>query len=214
MTTLTGITPTPAQLADAHRDAFADELRAAAGADGRLSKSEAKRIADRAAPGWLAADNAASFFEETGQKTVSIEKLIGVIHADVRAEASAVAGPNQRLSLVEARALPADLQADFFYLRGKGLPERVEPADVKAWAEGKVKAALDDESATRLPAPPWQVMGKRPIIEHLPHPASHTHARVYVADDELYFSRAAPAGPGVPLVGWYHVGGLPPELRS
>lgn len=212
MTKLTNITPTPEQFADAHRNRFADVLRDAAGKDGRLSRSEAGRVDDRGDPDWLVANNAADFFERTGQKTVSVEKLIRVIHEDAAGEASAVAGPNQRLSLIEARDLPERFRADFFYLRGKGLPARVDPSDVRAWAVQQVEAALDQESATRLAGPPWQVRGQRPIgiVEH---PATHTRARIYMARDQLYFSRSAPAGPGVSLVGWYHVGPVPVELR-
>lgn len=127
------------------------------------------------------------FFSRTGQKTVGVEKLIREIRADAVATANEIAGPNQRLSLLEARLLPDRFREDFFYLRGKGLPKRVEPADIRSWAEAQVKAALDQESAVRLPAPPWQVRGQRPLIDYLPHPASHTHARVYVAHNELYF---------------------------
>lgn len=214
MTTLRGKTPTPAELASAHKDRFSTVLRGAAGADGRITKSEAKKIRDRADPEWLVADNAVDFLEASGQQTVSAEKLIGVVHEALTASAAEAAGPNQRLSLVEARALPANLQAEFFYLRGKGLPDRVDPADVRSWAESAVKAALDAESGRRLSRPPWQVRGKRPVVEHIPHPATSTHARAYVADDQLYFSRAAPAGGGTHLVGWYHVGPVPPELRS
>lgn len=214
MTLLSATTPSPAQLAAAVRDQFADVLRDAAGADGRLTRAEAARIAERADPEWIVADNAVSYLEKTGQKTVSAEKLIGKVHDYVLAKAEAVAGPNQKLSLLEARSLPADLQAEFFYLRGKGLPERVSPVDLAEGVRAIVQQALDSESMTRLPAPPWQVMGKRPIIEHLPHPATSTHARVYVAEDQIYVSRAAPAGPGVPLVGWYHAGEVPAELRN
>lgn len=209
MTTLTGTTPSPSQFAQAVRDRFGDVIRQAAGADGRLTRNEAEKIAQRDDAGWIVSDNAVNFLKFTGQKTVSAEKLVDKVTEYAEDRAAQVAGPNQRLSLVEARALPADLQAEFFYLRGKGLPDRVEPADLAAAVHNLVLDALDNESATRLSSPPWQVMGEDPIIESLPHPASHTRAIVYVADNEIYFSRAAPAGPGQSLVGWYHVGPVP-----
>lgn len=213
MTTLTGTTPTPRQFADALRDTWGPVLREAAGADGRLSRPEAERIAERADPEWVVSDNASNWLRFSGQQTVSANKLIDRLHTWAEEQATVAAGANGKLSLVEARSLPADLQAELFYLRGKGLPDRVEPATVAAWAEQAVRAALDAESATRLDAPPWQVRGKRPVVENVPHPASGTRAIAYVADGELYFSRAASAGPGVGLVGWYHVGPVPADLQ-
>jgi hypothetical protein len=212
MTTLKNTTPTPAQFATAVRDRFADTIKNAAGADGRLSVSEAKKIAGKDDPEWIVADNAVDTIEKAGQKTMRAEKLLGRIYDDALASAEAVAGPNQKLSLLEARLLPKNLQAEFFYLRGKGLPDRVEPQDVKSYAAGVVMAAMDTNSLTKLSGPPWQVMGKDPVIESLQHPATGTRAIIYVVDDQIYFSRASPAGPGTAYVGWYHAGALPPAL--
>jgi len=212
MTTLKNTTPTPAQFASAVRDRFADTIRQAAGADGRLSVSEANKIAGKDDPEWIVADNAKDTIEKAGQQTMSAEKLIGRIYDDALAHATTAAGSNNKLSLLEARLLPANLQAEFFYLRGKGLPDRVAPADIASHVAAVVMAAMDANSLTKLPGPPWQVMGKDPVVESLQHPATGTRAIIYVVDDQIYFSRAAPSGPGVPYVGWYHAGALPPEL--
>jgi hypothetical protein len=212
MTTLKTTTPTPAQFASAVRDRFAETIKNAAGADGRLSVSEAKKIAGKDDPDWIVADNAVDTIEKAGQKTMSAEKLLGRIYDDALTSAEAVAGPNQKLSLLEARLLPKNLQAEFFYLRGKGLPDRVEPQDVKSYAAGVVMEAMDTNSLAKLSGPPWQVMGKDPVVEDLQHPATGTRATVYVVNDQIYFSRAASAGPGVAFVGWYHAGALPADL--
>ena len=46
MTVLKGITPTPAQVADAYKQAFSPAIDQAAGKDGRISRREAERMAD------------------------------------------------------------------------------------------------------------------------------------------------------------------------
>ncbi len=204
-----GPAPRPAEFAAAWRQKLGDVLCQASNTDGRLSRPEAERILERSDEGFIVADNALSFFERTGQKTVRVEKLIRVLGAEVETEVAKVAGPNQRLSLIEARMLPKEIREDVLYLRGKGLPKRVQPTDFKAAVRSMVQQVLDEESAIKLSAPPWQVMGKKPIIENIPHPASNTRAIVYVADGQVYFSRAASTP--TPLVGWYH-GGPAPEL--
>lgn len=209
MTRLTGTTPTPAQFRQAVEEEFGAVIRDAGGRDGRLTRNEAASIAQRHDAGWIVSDNAVNYLNITGQKTVSAEKLVRKLGEYAERSAEQVAGPNQRLSLLEARSLPTDLQAEFFYLRGKGLPERVSPATLKDAVEQMAKDALDNGSLTKLPTPPWQVRGKRPIVDSISHPASGTRATVYVADDKVYLSRAASAGGGVHLVGWYLVGDVP-----
>ena len=212
MTILTGKTPTPAQFAKAIKDQYADAIRDAAGKDGRISRNEAKKIAERSDPSWTVSDNIQNYLRITGQKSVSAEKMIRELAEYAEQRAAQVAGSNQRLSLIEARSLPQDLQAEFFYLRGKGLPDRVTPQQLSEVVWRLVEAALDDETLIKLLGPPWQVMGKRPLIEDLPHPASKTRAIVYVVDDEIYVSRAASTGGGVDLVGWYSAGTVPAAL--
>ena len=105
--------PSPKTFATAWTRGFAADVRGAAGIDGRLSVNEAKSMSE------AHADNAANYFSRTGKKTVSVEKLIGDGYKYAFATAERVAGKDGRVSLVDARNLPADLQKDFLALRGK-----------------------------------------------------------------------------------------------
>ena len=115
MPTLTNA-PTPKQFAKAFTRGFAADVRRVAGRDGRLSKNEASKMTTQYR------DNALNYLERTGQKSVSVNKLIGKAHNYAVAVAAKEAGPNQRLSLVEARNLPDDIRGDFYALRGKEDP--------------------------------------------------------------------------------------------
>jgi len=70
-------TPTVGEFASAWTAQFAAAVRGAGGRDGRLSRNEAAKIAQ--GKGALASwgDNAVNYLERTGQKSVSIDKLIG-----------------------------------------------------------------------------------------------------------------------------------------
>lgn len=120
--------PTPQEFANAWTRGFAAAVRSEAGIDGRLSKNEAANIEKAGGNLAMYGDNAVNYLERTGQKTVSVNKLIGKGHDYAEAVAARHAGDNQRLSLVEARNLPADIRGDFFALRGKADP--TAPADV------------------------------------------------------------------------------------
>jgi hypothetical protein len=97
---------TPAAFAKTFKAGFESAVRDAAGSDGRLAQSEAKKIAEPYR------DNAVNFLEKTGQKSVSVDKLIGRAHDYALATASKAAGPDGRLSAVDIRALPADLHIE------------------------------------------------------------------------------------------------------
>jgi hypothetical protein len=114
--------PSPQEFAKTWTRGFARAVREAAGRDGRLSRSEGAQIAARTDGLSVYADNVENFFEETGQKSVAVEKLIGTGHNYAEAQAERVGGDNQRVSLLEARMLPADLRTEFFALRGKSDP--------------------------------------------------------------------------------------------
>jgi len=97
---------TPATFAKAFTAGFADAVRDVAGTDGRISENEAKKVAEPYR------DNALHFLEKTGQKSVSVDKLIGRAHDYAFATAKKAAGPDGHLSAVDIRALPEDLQLD------------------------------------------------------------------------------------------------------
>lgn len=205
--------PTPEELADAWKAAFGPVIRAAAGGDRRLTRTEAERITRRDAPGWLASDNAVAFMKSTGQQTISAEVLITRIHDHVLAEARKVAGANDKISLAEGKRLPKDLQADFLFLRGKPIPPHRSWAELAVEVKDIVSARWSSWPATPLPQPPWQARGERPIIESLPHPTDrNVRAIVYVAAGRIYASiaRSGAAQPGQPKVGWYDMGAVPP----
>ncbi len=111
--------PTPERFAKTWTQHFAAAVRACAGKDGRLSRSEAKKIAGLNGSLKLWSDNAVNFLEHTDQKTVSVEKLIGSGYNYAYANAAKVAGRGNTVSLTEARRMALDLRDDFAYLRGK-----------------------------------------------------------------------------------------------
>ena len=213
MTSLSKTTPTPTQLADAWVDAFGDAIREGAGADERLTPSEARRIALRDDEGFLASDNAANWLKFSGQKTVGAEPLLRRIHAYVEREATKVAGKNGKVSLKEGKKLPADLRDDFFYLRGKGAPKHRSAKDLAALALDLVTAALDPFTLTKLPGPPSTVRGQRRLAKSAKFPGDpHSQAHIFIGrDDVIYASVGASASsPNLPRVGWYRLGPVPP----
>lgn len=97
---------TPAAFAKAFTAKFAAAVRDAAGTDGRLSKTEAAKIAEPFR------DNAINFLDRTGQQSVAVDKLIGRAHDYALATAHKAAGPDGRLSALDIRSLPLDLHPD------------------------------------------------------------------------------------------------------
>ncbi len=129
--------PTPKAFANEWTKGFAVAVRDAAGKDGRLSKNEAAKIAEHGDALARYADNAVNYLASTGQKSVSAEKLIGKGHNYAYAVGAKVAGPGNRISLLEARSLPDDIRPDFFALRGKEDP-------------GAIAAVADKLTGTKL----------------------------------------------------------------
>lgn len=115
--------PSPARFATAWTSEFAAAVRGAAGTDGRLSLKEAERLAQSSMFG----DNAVNWLIAKDQKSVDVEKLLKGGWAYAFATGKKAAGDDGRISLADAAAkLPADLRADYLYLRGK---EGVPPAN-------------------------------------------------------------------------------------
>lgn len=188
---------------------FEAAIKSASGRDGRLSRVEASRLKERTGSAGLFSDSAVKLIDSFGQKSVSVNKLVDVARVEVERAARLAAGPDGRLSLTDAKKLPVDLRDDFKWLRTSGIePKQYTDAELKAVVKAQVLAALDAGRGTRLSAPPAVVRGRRPVVESIPHPASNTRAIAYVADGNIYISRASPTPS--PLVGWYKVGKLPP----
>jgi hypothetical protein len=119
MTTLKNITPSPKQASAAYRETFAPAVKDAGGKDGRITRASAERLANTGDAGKLVADNIIDHLEKTGKKSVGVNVFLSAISATVETEVAAVAGANQRMSLVELRNLPNNLVPDLLHLRGK-----------------------------------------------------------------------------------------------
>jgi hypothetical protein len=115
MNTLKGA-PSPQGFARAFAKEFGAAVKDAAGRDGRLSANEAKSIAEPFR------DNALNYLEKTGQKSVSVNKLIGAAERYAFIHADKASGGDGRVSLKDGEKLSGDLRADFFALRGRALP--------------------------------------------------------------------------------------------
>lgn len=201
--------PSPKAFVDAWTKQFEAALRAAAGKDGRLSVTEARRIAERVDGGRHFSDNAVAFLRSTKQKSVSVAKLVEAGRGYAQASASAVAGKDGRLSLADGKKLRPDLRDDFLFLRGKTV-EAVQPTpqQLKADVQDLVLRGFDNGTAKKLSGPPAVVKGRKPIFEQLPHAPSNTRLTAFVANSRVYVSRSSNQT-GTGLVGWYDVGPLP-----
>lgn len=120
--------PTPEEFAQAWATFFERVVIEAAGRDGRLSRSEARAITRREDALRLWADNVDNFFTATGQKSVSVPKLIAVGYQYALHEARKIVGDDGRISLVAGHLLTTDLSADFFFLRGEHEPRAPQAA--------------------------------------------------------------------------------------
>lgn len=188
---------------------FEAAVRKASGKDGRISVTEARRLAEATSSDGLFSDTAVKVLDSFSQKTMSVNKLIDIARLEVELAVRDAAGPDGRLSLKDATRLPADIQDDFAWLRVSGVePKQYTEAELKAAVTAEVLRALNDGTAKKLSAPPASVRGRRPVVESIPHPATNTRAIAYVANDTIYISRAASTPTS--LVGWYEVGPLPP----
>ncbi|MFO0599933.1 MAG: nuclease A inhibitor family protein [Myxococcaceae bacterium] len=114
--------PSPKLFAETWATEFKEAVKRAAGKDGRLSISEAQKLAARPDADRVFADNALNYFKTTGKKTVSIDVLATEMKAYAQRAAETAAGPDGKMSLADGAKLPTDLVEDFFMLRGKPAP--------------------------------------------------------------------------------------------
>ncbi|MCA9550615.1 MAG: hypothetical protein KC933_11310 [Myxococcales bacterium] len=106
-------TPTPDEASKAWTRGFAAAVRDAAGDSARLTPKKAAGMEG------IYADNARNYFERTGRSWATADTVIDSGARYVRRETEKAAGADQKLSLVDIRKLPADLQDDMLTLRGK-----------------------------------------------------------------------------------------------
>jgi hypothetical protein len=116
---------------------FKAAVKQAAGKDGRLTLSEAQKLAKHPEADHVFADNAINYLKQTGKQSVGVETLAAEMKAYAERSARAAAGTDGRITLAEGAKLPGDLVEDFFLLRGKAVPSAVSPgggtlAEVKA----------------------------------------------------------------------------------
>jgi hypothetical protein len=203
--------PTPTAFAKAWEKEFSSALEKAAGKDGRLSRTEARRLSERTDGAQVFSNNALKLLDTFGSQTSSISRLVAAGRAEAEAAAKAVAGSDGKVSLADGARLPQELRDDFLFLRGKGpVPQpQYTAAQLKAKVISIVTKALDDGTAVKLPSAPATVRGRNPVAEFIPHPPSNTRFAAWVANGVIYISRSAQTA-GTGLVGFYKVGKLPP----
>lgn len=108
--------PSPERFATVWTSYFAGAVRSASGTDGRMSISEAKKLAES---GSIFGDNAVNWLNAKGQQSVDVDKLIQGGWNYAFATGKKIAGDDGRISLEDAKGLPKDLQDDYRFLRGK-----------------------------------------------------------------------------------------------
>jgi hypothetical protein len=126
-----------------------EAAKKAAGKDGRLTVSEARRLAASGGPERVFADNALDYFKATGKKSVSVEVFAKDMAAFAQRAAELAAGGDKKLSLADGAKLPQNLVEDFFMLRGRPAPGST-PVGPTPSALPQVQAALEAATAGLL----------------------------------------------------------------
>lgn len=124
---------------------FKEAVKKAAGSDGRLTMSEAKKLATVPGADKVFADNAINYLKATGKQSVSVEVLATSAKAYAQRAAEVAAGVDGKLSLADGAKLPDDLKEDFFMLRGKPVPGATTPTGPSALPQ--VKSTLEAATA-------------------------------------------------------------------
>ena len=132
-------TPSVRTFAETWSTDFKEAVKKAAGKDGRLTMTEAKKLAAHPDADKVFADNAINYLKATGKQSVSVEVLATSAKAYAQRAAEVAAGPDGKLSLADGAKLPDDLKEDFFMLRGKTMPGVTPAPGPSALAEAKTK---------------------------------------------------------------------------
>lgn len=167
-------TPSVGTFTEAWTKRFSEVVKEAAGKDGRLSASEAAKIANRTDDGRVFADNAVNYLKAKGQKSVSADKLIEAGRAYAHATAEKAAGPDGRISKADQQKLPKDLFEDIQSLQGAS-PVPASPAGVAAELTALTKEMwnMSESESPVIPVFGAQI-GTAPITAQLV--ASHVQA--------------------------------------
>ena len=137
-------TPSPRVFAETWSTDFKEAVKKAAGKDGRLTMSEATKLAARPDADKVFADNAINYLKATGKQSVSVEVLATSAKAYALRAAEVAAGNDGKLSLADGAKLPNDLKEDFFMLRGKTVPGTTPaPGSALSEVKAKLEAATD-----------------------------------------------------------------------
>ncbi len=123
---------------------FTAAMKKAAGKDGRLTLSEAKKLAQSSGPEKMFADDAVDYLQRTGKKSVSVSVIAAEMKAFAQRAAESAAGPDGKVSLADGKKLPQVLEDDFFLMRGKAVPGTPAPGgDAMAQAKTALEAATN-----------------------------------------------------------------------
>lgn len=137
-------TPSPRLFAETWSTDFKEAVKKAAGKDGRLTMSEATKLAARPDADKVFADNAINYLKATGKQSVSVEVLASSAKAYALRSAEVAAGADGKLSLADGAKLPSDLKEDFFMLRGKTVPGTTPiPGSALLEVKTRLEAATD-----------------------------------------------------------------------
>lgn len=115
-------TPSPRIFTETWAQDFSQAMQKAAGKDGRLTLSEARKLANSAGPERMFADDAVDYLQRTGKKSVSVKVITEEMKAYAQRAAEQASGGDGRISLADGAKLPEVLRDDFFLLRGKSVP--------------------------------------------------------------------------------------------
>lgn len=123
---------------------FKEAVTKAAGKDGRLTMSEAKKLGERPDADKLFADNAINYLKATGKQSVSVEVLATSAKAYAQRQAELAAGPDGKVSLADGKKLAPDLREDFFMLRGKTVGPAAPATSAMPELKVKLEVAVKD----------------------------------------------------------------------
>lgn len=132
-------TPSVRTFTETWTNDFKEAVKQAAGKDGRLTMSEAKKLAARPDADHVFADNAINYLKSTGKQSVSVEVLASSAKAYAQRAAEVAAGADGKISLADGAKLPDDLREDFFMLRGKSVPSTPSTGTTTVLPEVKTK---------------------------------------------------------------------------